>query len=116
LQELSEDESELLPKKATVKRKDSSQPSKGVVNDDDVSVAGSDDNEYDGGGDENPWLGCVCGKTHPHPIKVFWVQCEGCDAWYNVAEECVGFDANKAEELDEWLCWSCNPPVAGLEF
>eukprot|EP00804_Cyclotella_cryptica_P007386 CCRYP_002601-RA/>CCRYP_002601-RA protein AED:0.16 eAED:0.16 QI:1171/1/1/1/1/1/4/1309/1304 len=65
--------------------------------------------------DENPWLGCVCGKTHPHPIKVFWLQCETCDAWYNVAEECVGFDANFADSLDEWSCWNCSPPIPGLE-
>lgn len=64
--------------------------------------------------DENPWLGCVCGKTHPHPIKVFWIQCESCDAWYNVAEECVGFDELTAENIDKWCCWACEPPVAGL--
>lgn len=64
--------------------------------------------------DENPWLGCVCGSTHPHPIRVFWIQCESCESWYNVAEECVGFDEKKAEILDEWFCWACKPPVAGL--
>jgi len=64
--------------------------------------------------DENPWLGCVCGNTHPHPIRVFWIQCESCESWHNVAEECVGFDEKKAEILDEWFCWACKPPVAGL--
>ncbi len=57
----------------------------------------------------------VCGRTHPHPITVFWLQCETCDAWYNVAEECVGFNQAGAEKLDDWHCWSCSPPVAGLE-
>ena len=79
------------------------------------SACSSDADEYEGAeDDENPWLGCVCGKTHPHPIKVFWIQCEGCDAWYNVAQECVGFDANVAEKLEDWCCWTCDPPVAGL--
>ncbi len=64
--------------------------------------------------DENPWLGCVCGNTHPYPIKVFWIQCELCESWYNVAEECVGFDEKTAGILDEWFCWACKPPVAGL--
>jgi hypothetical protein len=64
--------------------------------------------------DENPWLGCVCGKSHPKPIKVFWIQCESCDAWYNVAEECVGFNEEAAGTIGKWCCWACNPPVAGL--
>lgn len=74
----------------------------------------SDSDEEDGDDDENPWLGCVCGSTHPHPIKVFWIQCEGCEAWYNAAEECLGFDEYAAQELSNWCCWACNPPVAGM--
>ena len=70
--------------------------------------------DCEGDDDENPWLGCVCGKTHPRPIKVFWVQCEICEAWYNVAEECVGFDGRTAEKMDKWCCWACDPPVDGL--
>ena len=72
------------------------------------------DDDCEGDDDENPWLGCVCGKTHPRPIKVFWVQCEICEAWYNVAEECVGFDGRTAEKMDKWCCWACDPPVDGL--
>jgi len=111
LEEQSDDESEILPKKAPNKKSKTNRPSKDQVGDD--SSSSGVEEEYEGG-DENPWLGCVCGKTHPHPIKVFWIQCEGCDAWYNVARECVGFDAGAAEEPEEWCCWACDPPVAGL--
>ena len=110
--ELSDDESKILPKRATTKR---GKAIKSSIPRDDGEDDSSEDEQWKGGdGDEDPWLGCVCGNTHPHPIKVFWIQCEGCDAWYNVAEECVGFDANAAEQLDEWRCWACDPPVAGL--
>ena len=118
-EESSDDESEVLPKrKRSVTKRKVVQPS---VKDDDDSLVNSDtdnddDNQQwkDGNEEDDPWLGCVCGQTHPHPIKVFWVQCEGCDAWYNVAEECVGFDADAAEGLDEWRCWACDPPVEGM--
>jgi len=117
-EESSDDESEVLPKrKRSVNKRKVVQPS--IKEDDDDSVVNSDnddDNQQwkDGNGEDDPWLGCVCGQTHPHPIKVFWVQCEGCDAWYNVAEECVGFNADAAEDLDEWRCWACDPPVEGM--
>jgi hypothetical protein len=82
--------------------------------DNDSSSSSIADDECESHDDENPWLGCVCGKTHPHPTKVYWIQCESCDAWYNVAEECVGFDEHTAEKMDKWCCWACDPPVAGL--
>eukprot|EP00986_Skeletonema_menzelii_P006967 scaffold2632_cov124-Skeletonema_menzelii.AAC.15 len=66
--------------------------------------------------DDNPWLGCVCGRTHPPPIQVFWIQCGTCDAWHNVAEDCVGFSEEVADTIDDWHCWSCNPPCAGLNL
>jgi len=120
-EESSDDESEVLPKrKRSVTKRKVVQPSIKDDDDDDDSVVNSDDNDddnqqwKDGNGEDDPWLGCVCGQTHPHPIKVFWVQCEGCDAWYNVAEECVGFNADAAEDLDEWRCWACDPPVEGM--
>ena len=92
------------------------QPSRddGVDGGDSFSSSTDCDGGDDEDGDENPWLGCVCGMTHPHPIKVFWIQCEGCEAWYNAAEECLGFDANAAKELTDWCCWACHPPVAGM--
>ncbi|KAL7539465.1 hypothetical protein ACHAXR_010606 [Thalassiosira sp. AJA248-18] len=114
LEELSDDESDMLPKMTVAKTSKINPSSKKQANDNSYSSSSSEDEYEEEGGDENPWLGCVCGKTHPHPIKVFWIQCEGCDAWYNVAQECVGFDARAADKLDEWCCWACDPPVAGL--
>ena len=102
-----------MESEASMKRNKINLPSKDSYDNDSSSSSTAED-ECEGDDDENPWLGCVCGKTHPHPIKVFWIQCESCDAWYNVAEECVGFDEHTAEKIDKWCCWACNPPVAGL--
>jgi len=33
----------------------------------------------------------------------------------NASPECIGFDAARAEHIAAWSCWSCNPPIAGLE-
>ena len=82
------------------------QSRKATVNDSSV------EQEY--GGDGTPWMGCVCGKTHPAPIKVFWIQCDCCDAWYNAAEDCLGFDEKAAAQMDRWHCWTCRPPVPGF--
>ena len=116
LDELSDEEYGIVPKKGSSKKSKSNDQLEDDCDSADASFSGSDTEEEaeNESGDENPWLGCVCGKTHPHPIKVFWIQCEGCDAWYNVAQECVGFGASEAEGLDEWCCWACKPPVAGL--
>ncbi len=57
--------------------------------------------------DENPWLGCICGKTHRKPIAVFWIQCDDCQAWYNVSSKCVGFDEDEAENRNVWRCNAC---------
>jgi len=57
--------------------------------------------------DDNPWLGCICGIEHPEPIVVFWIQCDACSAWYNVAEKCVGFNEEAAARLDKWDCFVC---------
>jgi len=84
------------------------------LSDDGSDVSSGDERDDFDDDDENPWLGCVCGNSHPNPIKVFWIQCELCDAWYNVAEECVGFNEEAASTIDKWCCWACNPPVAGL--
>mmetsp|Transcript_7356 Transcript_7356/g.17113 ORF Transcript_7356/g.17113 Transcript_7356/m.17113 type:complete len:1167 (+) Transcript_7356:119-3619(+) len=70
--------------------------------------------EQEYGGDGTPWMGCVCGKTHPAPIKVFWIQCDCCDTWYNAAEDCLGFDDKTAEQMDSWHCWKCRPPIPGF--
>ena len=59
--------------------------------------------------DENPWLGCICGKTHRKPTAVFWIQCDDCQAWYNVSPKCVGFDEDEAENKNVWRCNACAP-------
>lgn len=108
-EKLRDDEHDIWPKRT---------PTKKVENDtvlkDKTKEVSSPEDEWNNDDDEDPWLGCVCGKTHPSPVKVFWIQCEGCNAWYNVAEECVGFDKDAAKNLDEWNCWVCDPPVEGL--
>jgi hypothetical protein len=60
--------------------------------------------------DDNPWAGCVCGEIHESPTVVFWIQCEGCEAWYNVAESCVGFDEEAAQSKSHWNCRACPSP------
>ena len=65
-------------------------------------------NEYDD--DDNPWSGCVCGEIHEPPIPVFWIQCDQCDAWFNVWERCTGLSEENASLLSEFKCWSCHPP------
>mmetsp|Transcript_28908 Transcript_28908/g.69674 ORF Transcript_28908/g.69674 Transcript_28908/m.69674 type:complete len:1209 (-) Transcript_28908:103-3729(-) len=113
----SKDEFEPSPQTDPKKTRDTKNrySSKDLAGEDTSPSSGAEEEDYESeNGDENPWLGCVCGQTHPHPIKVFWIQCEGCDAWYNVAEECVGFNEKAAEKLEDWCCWACVPPVAGL--
>ena len=62
--------------------------------------------------DDEAWLGCVCGEIHPDPIPVFWVQCEECNAWYNVAPKCVGFSEKEAASVERWTCRACTDSVA----
>lgn len=57
--------------------------------------------------DGNAWLGCICGVVHKKS-KVFWIQCGGCQTWYDVAVRCVGFSQEDAEDKD-WLCPACAP-------
>ncbi|CAB9507034.1 expressed unknown protein [Seminavis robusta] len=70
------------------------------------------DNEEDSATDEeedddgNPALGCVCGDIHDKRCVVFWVQCDSCDAWYNVSRRCVGFNEEQAQKRN-WSCWAC---------
>ena len=44
------------------------------------------DDEEELDDDGNPALGCVCGEIHDKRCAVFWIQCDECDAWYNVAK------------------------------
>jgi hypothetical protein len=63
-----------------------------------------DDDDDDG----NPVLGCVCGKIHGGTFKVFWIQCDECDSWFNVARRCVGFTEAQAEQMERWTCRACS--------
>ena len=59
--------------------------------------------------DGNAWLGCVCSLVHDEETKVFWIQCDRCQSWYNAAEECVGMSKKEVADAREWLCWACGP-------
>lgn len=50
-------------------------------------------------------FGCTCGKDHGREPGQFWVQCDGCDDWYYVANGCVGFDYDCTP--DNWYCPEC---------
>ena len=65
--------------------------------------------------DSNPWLGCVCGQTHGSPIPVFWLQCDACDAWYNVASQCIGFDEAQVHSTNYWSCPDCTDADSQLQ-
>jgi hypothetical protein len=75
----------------------------------DVGFEGSEQNLDN---DPNPWLGCVCGEIHSlkmcRGVKMFWIQCESCNAWYDVAEQCIGFTEKDAESK-VWKCEACEP-------
>jgi PDZ domain len=54
--------------------------------------------------------GCVCGKIHSSQSHhLFWVQCEGCATWFDVAEECVGFSKAEVESIQSFHCRACKP-------
>jgi hypothetical protein len=60
--------------------------------------------------DENVCMGCVCGRIHSKDSRsneVFWIQCESCEAWYDVSKNCVGFTMQQAKSIDRWTCWAC---------
>jgi hypothetical protein len=78
---------------------------KGTEEDESVNIS-----LYEG---EEPWLSCICGKTHPSPIKVFWIQCDGCSSWYNVSQKCCGFDQDQAKNLEKWHCPACLKRMSG---
>eukprot|EP00977_Amphora_coffeiformis_P027267 scaffold34597_cov177-Amphora_coffeaeformis.AAC.35 len=59
--------------------------------------------------DGNAWLGCVCGAVHDEKKEVFWIQCDRCQSWYNVATECTGMSKTEVSNAEEWLCWACEP-------
>lgn len=60
-------------------------------------------------GEHHKWLGCCCGRIHHRRLSVFWIQCDGaCQAWYNVAPHCIGFNESEAPTISPWLCPSCS--------
>eukprot|EP00980_Cylindrotheca_fusiformis_P006715 scaffold1398_cov116-Cylindrotheca_fusiformis.AAC.32 len=64
--------------------------------------------------DQNAWNGCVCGKLHTKTDGsdgIFWIQCESCQSWYDVSQNCVGFDMEQAKQTENWTCWAC-PSIA----
>ena len=61
--------------------------------------------------DDDAWLGCVCGEIHPEPIRVFWIQCDDCHSWYNVAPVCVGFNEFEASSIGNFYCRGCEDSV-----
>ena len=63
--------------------------------------------------DDNAWLDCVCGETHPKPVRLFWIQCDDCNSWYNVAPICVGFTKSEASSIAKWVCRACDDSVDG---
>ena len=68
-----------------------------------------DQEEWDD--DPNAWNGCVCGEIHNRGTKLFWIQCEECDSWYDVSSKCVGFTEKQAEGIGRWTCWACGSDV-----
>jgi len=77
------------------------------------STRSSDSGAYND--DDEAWLGCVCGEIHPEPIRVFWIQCDDCRSWYNVAPICVGFKELEASSVGSWVCRGCGDSVAGSQ-
>lgn len=63
--------------------------------------------------DDEAWLGCVCGEIHDEPVRVFWIQCDDCRSWYNVAPICVGFKELEASSIGTWVCRACGDSVGG---
>jgi hypothetical protein len=70
---------------------------------------GTEADEKEWEDDANAWCGCVCGETHDDEEEedVFWVQCEGCQSWFNVFRGCIGFDGEEAKIVENWVCWGC---------
>ena len=71
---------------------------------DSQSIADDGSRQWDG--DDNAWNGCVCGMIHKES-RLFWIQCDVCNSWYDVAERCVGFSEKQAQQLEKWMCWAC---------
>lgn len=80
-------------------------PSGSSAADNEVSV--DKEQQEDDDDDGHAWLGCVCGVVHDVDVPVFWIQCDRCQSWYNVAEECVDMKSEDAIALSRFTCWGC---------
>ena len=54
----------------------------------------------------------MCGELHDRGTRVFWVQCDDCQSWYNVAERCIGMSVEETGKLQRWCCWACEVPAS----
>ena len=101
---------EALPENLPISKCEKDSLHEGTESDDEIDVDdASKDASFeseDWENDDNPWIGCVCGKIHEAPAVVFWIQCESCDTWCNVAPACVGFDEDEAK-FKAWTCRTC---------
>ena len=77
-----------------------------------VDVEGDDDDDDDDEEDdeeeeeEEACLAQPCKR--PSSDEVDWVQCDNCEQWYH--NLCVGITAEKATELDSYVCPYCKIP------
>ena len=74
------------------------------------SDASSSAKEEEWSDDGNAWNGCVCGVVHERGTRVFWIQCDTCQSWYNVGERCVEMSEKEAKNMQRWFCWACEVP------
>jgi hypothetical protein len=92
-----------------LKQSDDSQDDEGMdKEDEDMDNSGDENSQGDHDDDGNPALGCVCGKIHGRSFKVFWIQCDDCNSWFNVAHRCVGFTEGEAKHMRRWACRACS--------
>jgi hypothetical protein len=75
------------------------------------SSRGSDPEADECEEDSQPWMGCVCGQTHPPKLRDFWIQCDTCMSWYHVSSTCVGFTEKEAKSKETYCCWACSDEV-----
>ena len=84
---------------------------------DDYEGDEEDQDEYLSSSSEEGDRECVCGMIHSRPDSpstrdrdhVFLIQCDSCQLWFQVSENCVGFDRIHASRLQKWDCWDCTP-------
>ncbi|KAG7350774.1 hypothetical protein IV203_010134 [Nitzschia inconspicua] len=82
----------------------------GIANVNNVNDETPVESHEDACDDSNPWLGCICGEIHSSQsvrgAEMFWIQCDSCHSWYDVAEKCIGFSQKEAE-TKAWKCEGC---------